>query len=538
VTLALARKWRPKTFDQMVGQEHVVRALTNALSQNRLHHAYLLTGTRGVGKTTLARVMAKALNCETGITAAPCGRCAACQEIDAGRFVDLIELDAASNTQVDQMRELLENALYAPTRARFKVYIIDEVHMLSRSAFNAMLKTLEEPPQHVKFVLATTDPQKVPVTVLSRCLQFNLKQIPPGLIADQLARVLEREQVAFEPAALQSIARAAQGSMRDGLSLLDQAIAHGAGRVDLSSVQAMLGTVEREILFGLLDALAAGDGPAMIDLADAMQARSLSFESALQDLATLLHRMALVQQVPQAVCGEDPERDRLLALAARFAAEDLQLYYQIAVRGRSDLWLAPDEYAGFTMTLLRMLAFRPLEDGGTGPKPEAKPAASTPAAARSASPAAALPPAVAVPFDGRDRGSHEPQQWPGLVASLKLGGMARMLAQHCELVSMDGARVDLRLPQAHRHLLDKAYRDKLQAALGERLGRRVVLQIDLGADTGASLAAQNDLERQARQRQAVEAIDRDPFVRELVEHFDARVADESIRPVDSRHGAG
>ncbi|HEY7757963.1 MAG TPA: DNA polymerase III subunit gamma/tau, partial [Burkholderiales bacterium] len=280
MTLALARKWRPKNFDEMVGQEHVVRALTNALAQNRLHHAYLMTGTRGVGKTTLARVMAKALNCETGVGANPCGRCTACTEIDAGRFVDLIELDAASNTQVDQMRELLENALYAPTRARFKVYIIDEVHMLSRSAFNAMLKTLEEPPQHVKFILATTDPQKVPVTVLSRCLQFNLKQIPLAQIREQLARVLQGEGIAFEGPALSLIARAAHGSMRDGLSLLDQAIAHGGGRVDEASVRTMLGTVDQEYLFAILDALAAGDGPALIRLADDMQGRSLSFEAA------------------------------------------------------------------------------------------------------------------------------------------------------------------------------------------------------------------------------------------------------------------
>ena len=276
MTLALARKWRPRTFGEMVGQEHIVRALTNALSQNRLHHAYLMTGTRGVGKTTLARVMAKALNCETGVSATPCGRCAACTEIDAGRFVDLIELDAASNTQVDQMRELLDNALYAPTRGRFKVYIIDEVHMLSRSAFNAMLKTLEEPPQHVKFILATTDPQKVPVTVLSRCLQFNLKQIPQPQIREQLARVLEHEGIAFEGAALGLLARAAHGSMRDGLSLLDQAIAHGAGRVDEASVRAMLGTIAQDTLFRVLDALAAGDGAALIRLADEMQALSLS----------------------------------------------------------------------------------------------------------------------------------------------------------------------------------------------------------------------------------------------------------------------
>jgi DNA polymerase-3 subunit gamma/tau len=534
LTLALARKWRPKSFAEMVGQEHVVRALTNALTQNRLHHAYLLTGTRGVGKTTLARVMAKALNCETnGITAAPCGTCGACLEIDAGRFVDLIELDAASNTQVDQMRELLENALYAPTRARFKVYIIDEVHMLSRSAFNAMLKTLEEPPQHVKFVLATTDPQKVPVTVLSRCLQFNLKQIPVAQIGEQLARILERERVAFEPPALQLIARAAQGSMRDALSLLDQAIAHGAGRVDEASVRDMLGTVDREYLFALLDALAAGDGPGMIGVADQMQARSLSFESALQDLGALLHRLALIQQIPQVLAADDPDRERLAALTDRLDPQELQLHYQIAVQGRADLWLAPDEYAGFTMALLRMLAFAPAREDGAAPAPAGPAGTTARAAAAPARQALAGSPAAAGPATAITA-----QEWPVLVASLKLGGMARMLAQHCELVAVTEGKVELRLPEMHRHLLDKPYRDKLQGALEEHLGRRVVLEIGLGEASGMSPAALEDRERQARQRQAVEAIDRDPFVRELVENFDARVADESIRPVDNRPGAG
>jgi DNA polymerase-3 subunit gamma/tau len=418
--------------------------------------------------------------------------------------------------------------------------------MLSRSAFNAMLKTLEEPPPHVKFVLATTDPQKVPVTVLSRCLQFNLKQIPVAQIAEQLARVLERESVAFEAPALQLIARAAQGSMRDGLSLLDQAIAHGAGRVDEASVRAMLGTVDREYLFGLVDALAGGDGAAMIALADQMQSRSLSFESALQELATLLHRLALIQQIAQAAAPEDPDHDRLVDLAQRLAAQDLQLYYQIAVQGRADLWLAPDEYAGFTMALLRMLAFAPADEsaapaklaGSAPPPPRAvtpgRPAAQ-PAGAGTGAKAST---AAGVAAEQRPAAAAPVQEWPVLVASLKLGGMARMLAQHCELVRSDFSRIELRLPEEHRHLLEKPYRDKLQAALEERFGRRIAVDIALGEATGTSPAALDDQERQARQRQAVEAIDRDPFVRELVENFDARVADESIRPIDSRPGAG
>jgi DNA polymerase-3 subunit gamma/tau len=393
-------------------------------------------------------------------------------------------------------------------------------------------------------VLATTDPQKVPVTVLSRCLQFNLKQIPVAQIAEQLARVLERESVAFEAPALQLIARAAQGSMRDGLSLLDQAIAHGAGRVDEASVRAMLGTVDREYLFGLVDALAGGDGAAMIALADQMQSRSLSFESALQELATLLHRLALIQQIAQAAAPEDPDHDRLVDLAQRLAAQDLQLYYQIAVQGRADLWLAPDEYAGFTMALLRMLAFAPADESAAPAKPTGS-APSPPRAVTPGRPAAQLAGAgtgakasTAAGVAAEQRPAAPVQEWPVLVASLKLGGMARMLAQHCELVRSDFSRIELRLPEEHRHLLEKPYRDKLQAALEERFGRRIAVDIALGEATGTSPAALDDQERQARQRQAVEAIDRDPFVRELVENFDARVADESIRPIDSRPGAG
>jgi len=561
MTLALARKWRPRSFAEMVGQEHVVRALRNALEQNRLHHAYLMTGTRGVGKTTLARVMAKALNCETGITAEPCGQCSTCKEIDGGRFVDLIELDAASNTQVDQMRELLENALYAPTRARFKVYIIDEVHMLSRSAFNAMLKTLEEPPEHVKFILATTDPQKVPVTVLSRCLQFNLKPIAHGQIREQLASVLGREQVEFEPGALGLIARAAQGSMRDGLSLLDQAIAHGAGKVLEAPVREMLGTVGEEYLFQLLDALSQGSGPELIGAADAMQARGVAFEGALQDLASLLHRLALFQAVPEAIDPDAPDRARLESLAGAFAAEDLQLYYQIAVQGRSELPLAPDEYAGFTMTLLRMLAFVPDSGAGSRASPPAaggRPALRSQAAAAPSAPAAATgsarsavspPPAAAArpatstpPASARPAASPaqaivlDPAGWAELVVALKLGGMARMLAQHTELVGVEENRVNLRVAEAHRHLLEKPYRDKLQSVLAEHLGRPVQIEFHLGEPAAATPAQVEDREREARQRSAVQAIDSDPFVRELVENFDARVADESVRPAGGAQG--
>jgi DNA polymerase-3 subunit gamma/tau len=355
----LARKWRPRRFDQLIGQEHVVRALSNALTQGRLHHAYLFTGTRGCGKTTLARILAKCLNCETGVTATPCGECSACKQIEAGRFVDLIEIDAASYTGVDNMREVLENAQYAPTAGRYKIYIIDEVHMLSKSAFNAMLKTLEEPPAHVVFILATTDPQKVPVTVLSRCLQFNLKQMPPSRVVEHLRTILDSEGVPFDAGALSLLARAAAGSMRDALSLTDQAIAFGSGTVREQDTRDMLGTVDQGYLFPLLEALAENDGTRLMREAENIASRGLSFDAALQDLALLLHHMALARAVPEAVGEDVPERERLFALAQRIDAETLQLYYQIASLGRRDLEWAPDEYAGFSMTLLRMLAFAP-----------------------------------------------------------------------------------------------------------------------------------------------------------------------------------
>jgi len=366
----LARKWRPRDFASLVGQEHVVRALTHALDQKRLHHAYLFTGTRGVGKTTLSRILAKALNCETGITSNPCGQCKACREIDEGRFIDYVEMDAASNRGVDEMAALLERAIYAPVDARFKVYMIDEVHMLTNHAFNAMLKTLEEPPAHVKFILATTDPQKIPVTVLSRCLQFNLKQMPATHIVSHLEHVLADEQIAFEVQALRLLARAADGSMRDALSLTDQAIAYAAGVVSEEAIRGMLGALDQSYLIRLLDAIAQADGAAVLAIADEMAARSLSFSVALQDLSSLLHRVAWAQYAPASVLDEWPEAADIRRFAETLAPRDIQLYYQIATIGRSELGVAPDEYAGFTMTLLRMLAFQP---AGAGDLPPAAP---------------------------------------------------------------------------------------------------------------------------------------------------------------------
>jgi len=529
----------------LAGQEHVVKALSNALTQNRLHHAYLFTGTRGVGKTTIARIFAKSLNCINGITATPCGECSACKEIDSGRFVDLIELDAASNTGVDNMRELLENAMYAPTMARFKVYIIDEVHMLSKGAFNAMLKTLEEPPGHVKFILATTDPQKVPVTVLSRCLQFNLKQLPPALIASHLQYVLEQEQISFELAAVNLIARAAQGSMRDALSLMDQAIAFSAGKVDEAVVRTMLGAIDQGYLFDLLEALHGQDGAALLEIADNMAARSVAFDAALQELATLLHRIALAQTVPQAITDDEPERARLLELAQAFTPEDTQLFYQIAIHGRDEIDLAPDEYAGFTMTLLRMLAFAPARGGlqpavavsavavqpnvraATGkvaPTGKSVEAAAAPVSAGHASPDVSPNPGNKVAPAGQP-------DWGTLLAQLNVQGMAQQLAKNCTLEGLSDQQITLCLAQEHKHLQTKMATDKLQAALGDYLVRPIKLNIVSGKVESATPAVVEQETKQLRQQQANDSITQDRFVREAQAELDADLVLESIKPI-------
>jgi len=545
----LARKWRPKTFAELVGQEHVVQALTNALTRGRLHHAYLLTGTRGVGKTTIARILAKSLNCLThGVTATPCGTCAACADIDAGRFVDLLELDAASNTGIDNMREILDNARYAPTVGRYKVYLIDEVHMLSKAAFNSMLKTLEEPPEHVKFVLATTDPQKIPITVLSRCLQFNLKQLPPALIAARLAVILDAEGVGADAPALALIAKGAQGSMRDALSLLDQAIAYGGGEVREDVVRTMLGAVDTQYVYRIVDALVAHDGVALLAEADAMTERSVAFAIALEELASLFHRIAVVQAVPDAATSfEDAER--VAAFATRLTPEEVQVAYQICAQGRSDLALAPDEATGFSMTLLRLLAFSP---GGAAPSPAdagggareasakrptvpsapaaapAKPrtggALSTPHVVPVATPAAeAAPSAIALPDD--------PGQWPAFVAGLRLTGMAAQMAAQTELRAVNGNALTLALPASHKHLADRAYADKLKTALEQATGRRLLLAFEVGNAGDASLAAQEKRERAEQKAKTEAAFREEPFVQDVLARFDARIKPDSIKPV-------
>jgi len=518
----LARKYRPRDFSTLIGQEHVVRALTHALTESRLHHAYLFTGTRGVGKTTLARILAKALNCigpdgKGGITATPCNVCVPCTAIDAGRFVDYIEMDAASNRGVDEMVQLLERAMYAPSSARFKVYTIDEVHQLSAHAFNAMLKTLEEPPEYVKFILATTDPQKVPMTVLSRCLQFNLKQMRPAAIAEHMNEIMAAEKIVAELPALRALAHAARGSMRDGLSLLDQAIAYSAGSVTLDAVRAMLGTIDQGTLVRVLDAVAARDARQALAIADEMNEKSVSFAQAMRDLASLLHRIALIQQVESAVDDEIDAED-LRRLASTLAADEVQLFYQIALHGRNEMQLAPDEYAGFTMALMRMLAFAPtaIPTAATSPA-GAMARASTPA------PKAAPPPptaaALASFFDG---------DWPGLVSRLKVSGLVRELAQRSELVSYEGDRLKLRVPL--KTLLDAGALQKLQTAVSDVLGRPMRVAADVGSTVGPTSAGIAEQARAERQRHAEESIYADPFVRELIENFGASVDPTTIRP--------
>jgi DNA polymerase-3 subunit gamma/tau len=504
--LVLARKWRPRTFDQLVGQDHVRRALSNALDSGRIHHAFLFTGTRGVGKTTIARIFAKSLNCERGVSSQPCGECSACRDIDAGRFVDLLEVDAASRTKVDDTRELLDNVQYAPARGRCKVYLIDEVHMLSTHSFNALLKTLEEPPPHVKFLLATTDPQKLPVTVLSRCLQFHLRRLPLPQIQERLAAIATAEEVEFEPAALRAIARSAEGSMRDALSLLDQVLAFGGGRVLDAEVRTLLGTLDRRHVEGILNALAVQDGAALMACVAQLDERAPDYDQALGELAAAVQRMALLQALPD-LRGEDEEHDVLLAgLAAKFTPEDLQLLYQIAIMARRDLDFAPDARGGLEMALLRMRAFRP-----AGPGRE--PAPQTPGEGRKTAPA-----------------SPASDDWSAIVARLGLDGMAAQLAAHCVLVGRGNGVVRLRLDRAGESFRRPQLEQRLTQALAKHFGEAVRLDIAVSDAAEVTPAREQAQAADQRQKAAEQAIDADPNVRAMREVFGATVQPGSVRP--------
>ncbi len=526
----LARKWRPRNFTELVGQEHVLRALINALDNNRLHHAFLFTGTRGVGKTTIARILAKSLNCETGVTSKPCGTCSACREIDAGRFVDLIEVDAASRTKVEDTRELLENVQYAPSRGRYKVYLIDEVHMLSAHSFNALLKTLEEPPPHVKFLLATTDPQRLPVTILSRCLQFNLKRLPQTSIQTYLDTLLVREALPFEPQAVHFIARSADGSMRDALSLLDQAIAYCGGNLRVAEVRAMLGSIDHADVFTLLDALARHDAELLFTRVRAMQEHAPDAAGVLQEINSTLHHIALAQQVPDALDDSRGDRAQIMQFAQTFSAEDVQLFYQIGIIGRRDLHLAPDPQSGFEMTLLRMLAFQPQDESTR-----------LPAAQKSSPPAVSPRPdaAVAAPGIPSSPGHAAPAArvaesgWNHIVQELDITGLTRQLAANCVLKEHAGGTLTLELHATHSKLLTDNSRERLQQALQTYLKQPVRLQIDTAREPQAESPAQaQERQRQERQNAAQQTVAKDARVQSLRDTFNATIDTGSVQPLD------
>ncbi len=537
--IALARKWRPKAFNELVGQDHVSQVLVNALRSGRVHHAFLFTGTRGVGKTSIARILAKCLNCEAGVTDTPCGQCASCREIETGRFVDLIEVDAASRTKVDDTREILDNVQFAPTRGRYKVYLIDEVHMLSTHSFNALLKTLEEPPPHVKFLLATTDPQKLPVTVLSRCLQFNLKRIPTAQIAATLRTVLEKEGIAFEPAGVALVAQAADGSMRDALSLLDQLIAFGGGSVAEAEARAMLGTVARDHVVQLAERLAAGESPELLRFARSLEQWAPDYAQLLDELAALLTRVALKQVVGEAYEGDELYAPELIArLAGELAAEDVQLYYQTAIMGRRDLPLAPDPRTGFEMTLLRMIAFRPGEPRTPGARPVATPAAAGPkrAAARPEESSERYATQTESSPQRGKAGGAEPAdagagQWSALLGQLDLQGAARQLASHCALIAREGGRVQLALDPRSGSLRTASLEEKLAQALSRHFGEPVRLEFVAASESGETPAQARQRASRERSEAARRAFEADPGVESFRERFGAEVISETVRPV-------
>ncbi len=544
----LARKWRPKKFAEVVGQEHVLKALINALDSNRLHHAYLLTGTRGVGKTTLGRILAKSLNCEQGVSSTPCCVCDSCVEIAEGRFVDLLEVDAASRTKVEDTRELLDNVMYAPTRGRYKVYLIDEVHMLSNHSFNALLKTLEEPPPHIKFVLATTDPQKLPVTILSRCLKFNLKCIPLDQISTYLQEVLTQEQVAFEERALRQIARSATGSMRDALSLLDQAISYGQGSINSTDVCSMLGTLERENIIPLMSALAKTNGAEILAQIDQLAQFGVDFASVLDAFISLLHQIALHQVIP---ASSDDLDDAVKSLAAVLAPEDVQLYYQISLSGKQDLALAPDQRAGFEMIMLRNLAFRPTSGMGVSEKrlkgeqqlrghsasKLSKIPSSTKTAAKaeinSKTPAQAAADNTASSDESLVETSLK-SSWSEAVKTLKLSGLVKQLALNCVYVNREGVNLTLMLSKEHTHLASKQLVAQFQDVLRTHYTAPLVLNIQIGEVQQDTPAITQEKEHKAKIMEAYEILEADPNVQGLKQIFNAKTNPDSIQLNDTK----
>jgi len=544
----LARKWRPKSFRQLVGQEHIIQALVNGLDQNRVHHAFLFTGTRGVGKTTIARILAKCLNCEKGVSSTPCGECASCIDIDDGRFVDVLEINAADRTGVDETRDLLDSMQYTPSRGRYKVYIIDEVHMLSKNSFNALLKTLEEPPPHVKFVLATTDPESIPVTILSRCLQFNLRRLLPAQIQQYLAEIVESEGIEAESEALMLLSRAADGSMRDGLSLLDQAVAFSGGKLTAGQVSQMLGIVSHGHISAMITALAEGDAATLLSIVAELVAQSREVDNVLASLAETLHRICLVQCVPGYRDAERTDWESVVELASRLAPEDAQLYYQIAIKGREELGIAPDPRTGLEMTLLRMLAFRPPGDAGESPggrqsgsavnkpgKPGNQgrsqaqsalrpPGTGTQASTAGAAPGQTAPAAKLVLADDLD--------WLALAGSLKLSGPVRELARNVHLRSRRDDHWEFAIAASLRHLGSATCVDRLSQALSDQLGHAVMVR--LIDDEGGDLHTQAKLDEQQlniRMTDAERAINEDPVIKSLKERFGARVIENSIQPL-------
>ena len=530
--LALARRYRPHTFQEMVGQDVTVRALSNALDLKRLHHAYLFTGTRGVGKTSVARILAKCLNCEQGISSTPCGTCFACEAIDQGRFVDLIEVDAASRTKVEDTRELLDNVQYLPTRGRFKIYLIDEVHMLSGHSFNALLKTLEEPPEHVKFLLATTDPQKLPVTILSRCLQFQLWRFPVNKIVPYLAEILQREKVLFEEEALQELARAADGSLRDAMSLLDQALNYCEGTIEVRSVRLMLGLSEKARLLALLSGLVNGDAKSILNEINALQDSAPDFSGLLTEFLELIHQVAIAQSVPEALDENMRDREAILAFAKRILPEEIQLYYQIGLQGQRDLAYAPNPKMGFEMILLRMLAFQPVKVSNFVAKSkaqvetpvEAKAVSSEPVVTQQKPEQTKQSEQSRQPANSRPDVVLERQDWSSLVNELQLKGLEKVLAINCTVAAWEDDLISLNLDESQKPLLgNKRYEDRLREALSQHLGQSIHLKISCGAAVGETPALQTKRLFTAAQEAASNQAEADPEIQKLIKAFDAKI---------------